>query len=79
MKQRPLTYRYRTPVGTFVIKPSHADPKSVELWLGDECYGQYATAQTAASDVFCHATGFHQWDVATHLEASEDLGDWQVS
>jgi hypothetical protein len=35
------------------------------------------SARMAASDVYTHATGYDRWDMATHLEPSEDLGDWQ--
>jgi hypothetical protein len=72
-----MTYRYSTPVGTFVIRPQRTDPERVELWVGGECYGSYASARMAASDVYGHATGFSAWDLAAHLHASEDLGDWQ--
>jgi len=71
-----MTYTYATPVGTFVIRPQRTDPKRVELWVGDECYGSYLDARMAASDVYAHATGFDDWDLASHLDASEDLADW---
>jgi len=72
-----MTYQLGTKVGTFIIRPHRTVPSSVELWVGSECYGSYASARMAASDVASHATGYHQWDAASHLEASEDLGDWQ--
>ena len=72
-----MTFSYKTPVGTFVIRPQRTDPKRVELWVGDECYGSYLNARVAASDVYAHATGFDDWDLATKFDASEDLADWQ--
>ena len=74
-----MTYKLATKVGTFVIRPQRTDPRRVELWVGDECYGSYASARMAASDVAAHATGYDRWDSATHLEASEDLGEWAQS
>jgi hypothetical protein len=71
-----MSYQYKTPFGTFVIRPHRTDPSGVELWVGGECYGSYASARMAASDVYTHATGFSAWDLATH-PASEDLGDWE--
>ena len=72
-----MSYQYKTPLGTFVIRPQRTDPSRVELWVGGECYGSYASALMAASDVYAHATGFSACDLATHLRASEDLGDWE--
>jgi hypothetical protein len=74
-----MIYSYKTPVGTFVIKPQINNPNYFGLWVGDECYGSYANAQTAASDVFSHVTGYYVWDVAIHLETSENLADWNAS
>jgi hypothetical protein len=28
------------------------------------------------SDVLAHATGYSDWDLATNLEAPEDLAEW---
>jgi hypothetical protein len=72
-----MTYSYKTPLGMFVIRPQRTDPSRVELWCGDECYGSYLSASMAASDVHAHATGFSDWDMASHLEAPEDLSEWQ--
>jgi hypothetical protein len=74
-----MTYSYKTPLGTFVIRSQRTDPRRVELWVGDECYGSYASARMAASDVYAHATGYSDWDMAGHLEVPEDLGEWQQS
>ena len=74
-----MIYSYRTPVGTFVIRPQRADPKRVELWVGGECYGSYHDARMAASDVHGHATGYDAWDMALHLHAPKDLAEWQRS
>ncbi len=72
-----MNYSYKTPVGTFVIRPQRTDSTRVELWVADECYGSYATARLAASDVHAHATGYDEWDTATQMEAPEDLSEWQ--
>lgn len=72
-----MIYSYKTKLGTFTIRPQRTDPKRVELWLDDECYGSYFSAGMAASDVAAHATGHIEWDLASNLETSEDLGDWQ--
>lgn len=74
-----MIFSYRTKFGTFTICPQRTDPKRVELWLGDECYGSYFSAGMAASDVAAHATGHAEWDLASNLEAPEDLTNWQRS
>ena len=55
-----MIYSYQTPVGTFVIKPQTNNPRYFGLWVGDECYGSYTDARTAASDVFSHVTGYRR-------------------
>jgi hypothetical protein len=72
-----MIYYYKTPVGTFIIRPQRTDPKRVELWVGEECYGSYGSARLAASDVYAHATGFNLWDGARHLHVPEDLTEWE--
>ena len=59
------------------FRPQRTDPNRVELWVGDECYGSYASARMAASDVYAHVTGFSDSDMATHLHGPEDLLKWQ--
>jgi hypothetical protein len=71
-----MTYAYKTPVGTFFIRPHRSDRTRVELWVGEECYGSYGSARFAASDVYGRATGFNAWD-ASRYRASEDLADWE--
>jgi hypothetical protein len=75
----PLRYAFDVDlsVGTFVIRPQQTNSARVELWVGAEWYKSYASARMAACDVYTYATGYDRWDMATHLEASEDLGDWQ--
>jgi len=74
-----MTYSYKTPVGTFVIRPQRTDSRRVELWIGSECYCSYASPSMAASDVHAHATGFSDWDLATNLDVPEDLGQWHTT
>jgi len=74
-----MKYSFTTPIGTFAIRPQRNNPNRVELWVGDECYGSYASARMAASDVYAHVTGFNRWDMAAHLEVPEDLAERKQS
>jgi hypothetical protein len=46
-----VNYLFRSPAGTFVIKPHRTEPEKVELWISDESCGAFATAQEAAENV----------------------------
>lgn len=72
-------YRYKTKVGTFIIKQSNDDPGVFQLWIGDELLGGYASPLQAADDVYMQATGYYEWD---SLDPSQgyphDISEWEI-
>jgi len=72
-----IAYRFRTDIGTFVIRAERHDPRRAELWVNGECCGSYVNARKAASSVRSHATGFERWDAAPHLQPPAKLKEWQ--
>jgi hypothetical protein len=72
-----MPYQYKTPYGTFVIRPHRSDPTRVELWIKEQklCCGTYHSAREAAAEVHAHHTGNEQWDVCG-LDVPENLDEW---
>ena len=72
-----MVYRYKTPYGTFLIRPLRADPCQVELWIEKQKFpcGKYSSAREAASIVHAHKTGNEQWDTCG-LDVPENLEEW---
>jgi len=75
-----MIYRYKTPYGTFLIRPQRSDPSRVELWIEQRklCCGNFSSATEAASVVHAHKTGFEQWD-SSGLDVPENLDEWLFS
>ena len=75
-----MVYRYKTPYGTFLIRPQRADPRSVELWVEQQkhCCGNYHSSREAAVAVHAHKTGYEQWD-SSGLDVPENLDEWLTS
>lgn len=70
-------YQYKSPVGTFWIKPQPGKPGFFLLGIDDEALGSYGSAVSAADDVACHATGFHDWDRRGGVDFPSDLSEWE--
>jgi len=54
-------YYYKSPIGLFFIRYN----PSVQKWdlgMRDDVFGYYLTTIAAADDVYCQATGCHEWD-----------------
>ena len=71
-----MIYTLVTTLCTFEIRPQRNNPKRVELWVGSECFGSYASAHLAAADVAAHASGYDLWDAAGHFAAADKLDAW---
>ncbi len=69
---------YHSPVGDMVIKP--ADDGRYVLLCNGEIYGSWISPTAAADDVYCHATGFFDWDVlAGQLDCEPSgISEWEV-
>jgi hypothetical protein len=68
-------YRYKSPIGTFTIKPQ-ADGRW-GLWFQDDKLGSYQSAVAAADDVYCRATGNYDWDSRDEVDVPTDVGEWE--
>ena len=64
-----IAYRFRTDIGTFVIRAERHDPRRAELWVNGECCGSYVNARKAASSVLLPA-GSARLDMA---------GPWRIA
>jgi len=75
-----MIYRYKTPYGTFAIRPQRGDPRAVELWVDPQkyCCGKFGSAREAAAAASGHRTGFAQWD-SCGLDVPENLDEWLSS
>ena len=68
-------YRYRSPIGAFLIKPQTGGRWG--LWLKDDLLGSYHSPMAASDDVYMQATGDAEWDLMEGLDIPTDLSEWQ--
>lgn len=72
-------YYYKSKIGILWIKPhpGHAG----RWWLGydDEALGSYASANSAAGDVYTHTTGLWEWDKLDGklFDVPDDIREWE--
>jgi len=74
------TYYFPSKIGKFFIRYN----KELDRWnlgMGEEIYGNYDTADDAADDVYCHATGCHEWDSLDGKvkNVPDSVSDWDLS
>jgi hypothetical protein len=69
-------YVYESPIGLFKIQRHQSN---YLLIIKDIVYGQYISAEAAASDVYCHSTGCFEWDVLDCQidDVPSDITEWQ--
>lgn len=74
-----LIYNYKTPVGTFIIKPIKNKPNSFGLYINDEFLISSSFPSSLADEVRSQNTGYDDWDdlnIGTNFPT--DLGDWEA-
>jgi hypothetical protein len=69
-------YQYKSPVGSFLIKPQANSFWG--LWLKDNLLGSYQSAMAAADDVYMQMTGDYDWDSLVGIDIPTDISEWEV-
>ena len=72
-----MIYFYRTPIGTFAIRPDRNIRGNFCLWIDEEKLGSYAAPELAARAVYMCATGWPLWDDQITVEHPVDLSEWK--
>ena len=72
-----MRYVWRTPIGTWEIRPSRFRGRWEIWWDDEECFGSQYGPRSAASNIHSQRTGNPAWDMQDRFEASDDVGDWE--
>lgn len=71
------SYYYRTPVGTFWIRPQSDEPGRVVLGVNDRPLRSYNSPDSAADDFSRQQTGWSPWDRLDHPVVPNGVSQWQ--
>jgi hypothetical protein len=75
-KERTTMWVYHSPIGDWHII-SHSN--GYHLVFDSDCYGIYSSANAAADDVYCFATGYGSWDTLERtFEPPQDISEWEA-
>ncbi len=77
-----MTYFWKSPVGTFWIRPGNVRGTRGARWdlgIDGETLGNFEHPEQAADDVYMHVTGYFAWDNLDPRPANapSDLSEWE--
>ncbi len=73
-----MFYFFKSKTGTFSIEPDETCDGMFKLCIGGFWLDSYETAESAARDVYLHATGWYEWDRLEDSTVPCDLGEWEL-
>ncbi len=71
-----MRYIWRTPIGTWDIRPGQRDDYWEIWWNDEECHGSHPGPSAAASHLHSQMTRNSGRDMQESFGVSDDIGDW---